>query len=205
MLCAEDLHFSYQGPPILSKLSFSVKPGELVRVSGANGAGKTTLIRIMAGLLKPQMGRIFFKSAAGEREDYASLIGYIAAESNGLFPSLDAFSNLQFWVKLMGWDVCDLRIREELSNWQLGSPLLKGFPVSRFSTGMKRRMAMARISLSQSLIWLLDEPLFGLDVNSIEKVQGIIQRHLDSNGLVIAVSHDLSLVSGLKSREIFLG
>ena len=204
LLHAEDIFFSYQGPPIISKLNFVVNSGEIVRVSGPNGTGKTTLMRLLATLLKPQSGNFFVESDGVKLSVYNHLIAYLAAESNGLFPSLDALGNLSFWADMAGLGLSDEVLGHELSAWQLGSPLLRGFPVGRFSTGMKRRLSMARVALSRAPIWLLDEPLFGLDDRSIERVQHVICEHLSQGGIVVVVSHDMSLFEGLSYRDLIL-
>jgi len=80
----------------------------------------------------------------------------------------------------------------------------QGLEVGKFSTGMKRRLALARLSLSQTKIWLLDEPLFGLDQKAIEVLIDSLQQHRDAGGAVLMISHDLAPFLSLINETIDL-
>lgn len=198
MLEVEDLFFSYQYRPILKKLSFKVGEGQILKIEGANGTGKTTLIKVIAGLLRPQKGSITFTSGNHTYTDYRPFLEYLPSEGNGLFAELDAVKNLNFWARLRNQDHNHDEIMKQLRHWDLDQPfLMENFPVGRFSTGMKRRLALARVILSKAPLWLLDEPLFGLDSQSTEKFRQCLQSHINEGGCVIMVSHDLTAFENL--------
>ena len=100
--------------------------------------------------------------------------------------------NLKFWLRLRGIKFTDQTLIDELKIWNLDHPLIrKNFPVEKFSTGMKRRFPWPGSSI-QTPVWLLDEPLYGLDVKGIAQFQDIIKHHLENNGSAVIVSHDVA-------------
>lgn len=206
MLEIQGLEFHFQYRRILHKLAFSVGPGEILHIMGPNGCGKTTLMSILAGLRKEHAGSIVYRQASGRvLDDRREAIEYLPAEANALFGKMDAMQNLRFWLEMRGLVASEALLVEELSRWDLQHPLIRqNFPVERFSTGMKRRLALARVSLSQAPCWLLDEPLYGLDTRGIATFQEMLRAHLDRGGLALIVSHDTAPLApfGLKTLDL---
>lgn len=192
MLEVKDLEFRYQYRRIISQLSFQVKPGELLHIVGPNGCGKTTLMSLLAGLRREQSGTITFRKAQGQvLTDRREAIEYLPAEANALYGKMDAMQNLRFWTGLRQQVADEHVLRAELARWDLDHALVRqNFPVERFSTGMKRRLALARVNLSGAPCWLLDEPLYGLDTKGIQTFQAMLDKHLLAGGLAVIVSHD---------------
>lgn len=192
MLEIQGLDFHYQYRRILRQLSFQVGAGEILHIVGPNGCGKTTLLSILAGLRQEHGGQIIFRDASGRSvADRRQCIEYLPAEANSLFGKMDAMHNLRFWMQLRGTPALDSLLREELARWDLDHPLVRqNFPVERFSTGMKRRLALARVKLSATACWLLDEPLYGLDSRGIETFQEMLEAHQKQGGSALIVSHD---------------
>ncbi|WP_141734703.1 heme ABC exporter ATP-binding protein CcmA [Oligoflexus tunisiensis] len=207
MLKIHNLEFRYQFRRILQGVSFASTAGEIVHIVGPNGAGKTTLMTILAGLRREHAGSIEYHKAPGQivddRRDY---IEYLPAEANALYGKMDAITNLRFWQNLRGRKSSDEALVQELALWDLDHPLIRqNFPVERFSTGMKRRLALARVKLSETPCWLLDEPLYGLDTKGIQTFQGMLQTHLQEGGQAWIVSHDTAPLSIFKLRTLDLG
>lgn len=192
MLKVKDLNFGFRFRPILKGVSFDLKEGEILHITGQNGCGKSTLMSILAGLMREQSGSITFTGESKEKSpDRRHYLEYLPAEANGLYGKMDAVHNLQFWLHLRGQKPKEQEILDELALWELDHPLIcKNFPVERFSTGMKRRLALARVHMSKAPVWLLDEPLYGLDTKGIEQFQTILKEHLEANGSALVVSHD---------------
>ncbi len=202
MLKVQDLNFSFKNRPLFSGLSFSVSAGDLVRIAGPNGSGKSTLIALVTGLISGASGSIEFSG----NSDFRSWTSWIAADANGLIPSLSAATNLQFWLELRQPAADPEQIRLVLSSWGLtGDWVQTKLPVSKFSTGMRRRLALARLELEDSKLWLLDEPLFGLDDAACKKFRESLKDHLAKGGAAVLVTHDERIVQSLEHRTIVLG
>ena len=203
MLHILDLSFRYRNRPVFAGVNLTIKPGQLIHLKGPNGIGKSTLLATIAGLLPAATGQILM-SANSQAEpkvavsdipsaDRRQVLEYVPAEANGLFLKMDALDNLRFWTGLRGRGVTDADLLKELNKWQLDHPLVaKNFPVYKFSTGMKRRLCLARLNLSETTGWLLDEPLYGLDQTATVTFQQIVRNHLSLGGFGLVVSHDLN-------------
>ncbi|SMF29637.1 heme ABC exporter ATP-binding protein CcmA [Pseudobacteriovorax antillogorgiicola] len=202
MLQVKNLNFGYKFRPILRGVGFELKPGELLHITGPNGCGKTTLMSILAGLIRETGGTITYVHEGQACKDRRSYIEYLPAEANGLYGKMDAMDNLRFWMSLRGHPTQDQTIVDELKMWSLDHPLIrKNFPVEKFSTGMKRRLSLARVHLSNTPVWLLDEPLYGLDIKGIEQFQAILREHLDRGGSAAVVSHDTAPLQPFNPTE----
>jgi heme exporter protein A len=176
----------------------NVASGELVQLSGPNGAGKTTLMKILVGLLRPTSGDITLSAESG--------LEYLPSESNGLYGRLNAVQNLRFFLSLRGCTLADSEIHEALAKWNLHHEwICRHLAVDKFSTGMKRRLALTRVMLSPSKLWLLDEPLYGLDEKAIQTFRTMLEAHLRHGGAAIMVSHEKSIFDGLQYRSLALG
>lgn len=201
MLQVRNLSFGYGSRQLFNNLNFEVSSGQLVVVSGPNGAGKSTLLGILAGLQSPTSGKVELLS-----EDPRQDLEYIPAEANGLYLAMTAHENLLFWQRLRHGTTDQAAIGNALAAWNLNQPWLRfGFPVSKFSTGMKRRLALVRLSLAKVPCWLLDEPVYGLDEQAIHSFRLMLQSHLSSGGCAVMVSHDHSVLKGLEFRSVALG
>ncbi len=153
-------------------LSLALEPGEVLHVTGANGIGKSSLLRILAGLLTPFAGSV-------EREGAIGLLD----ERPALDPELPLGGSLRFWQRVDGCDDLSGPIAK------LGLSDLLEIPVRYLSTGQRKRAALARLMGQQAPIWLLDEPLSGLDDHSQILVGELIAEHSAKGGIVAIASH----------------
>ena len=151
-------------------LDFSLSAGSALHVAGANGIGKSSLIRMVAGLLRPYAGTV-------ESEGSIALLD----ERPALDPHLPLGEALRFWRGLDGQDAPMLE--------QLGLADLVEVPVRYLSTGQKKRAALARMAGQGADIWLLDEPLNGLDRSAVATVEELIASHCSAGGIAIIASH----------------
>ena len=170
---------------LFRKLSFDLGPGEALHVTGANGVGKTTLIRTVAGLTPPFAGSAASSVAVG-----------LLDERVGLAPELPLGAALDFWFAIDGAAQCDA----VLDRLKLGA--LVDVPVRYLSTGQKKRAALARLVGQGALVWLLDEPLSGLDTASQELVRDLIVEHLGNQGCALIASHQRLEVPGLHTLAL---
>lgn len=206
MLHIKELSFGFRHRQLFRDLTLCVERGELVHLVGPNGAGKSTCMAVIAGLLAPDQGTVQY-TLDGERqaEDRRVYLEYLPAEANGLYVKMSARDNLRFWASLRGMNPTDQELLEALSTWGLNHPLLiDRFPVEKYSTGMKRRLALTRLALSPAPCWLLDEPVYGLDAAAMEVFRRALKAHLHRGGQALVISHDLAALAGLSPRTVHL-
>ena len=151
-------------------LSLALETGEALRVAGPNGIGKSSLIRILAGLLEPFAGSIARTGEAGLVDER---------------PALD--THLPLGQALAFWERFDGRAAEAADRLGLGA--LHEVPVRFLSTGQKKRAALARLIAQGAPVWLLDEPLNGLDTDAVALVEAIVAEHCAAGGLALVASH----------------
>ena len=200
MLKVRNLKFAFQHLPLFENFSLDLEAGELLHLKGPNGSGKSTLLSLLAGLRRNYEGEIRFSNIS----DLRTCIAHLAAENNGLYLHMSARENIQFWSELETHEKDTKRIDQCLQHWGLWNPWIQQMPVGRFSTGMKRRLGLARVQLSKRSCLLLDEPLNGLDKQGIEIFKTMLVEHLASKGSVILVSHETHSLRDLISRELSL-
>ncbi len=153
-------------------LSLALGPGNVLHIEGANGIGKTSLLRILAGLLAPYAGSV-------EREGAIGLVD----ERPALDPDLPLGKALDFWMRIDGSSEA-AAIAERLAL----TDLLE-VPVRYLSTGQRKRAALARLMGQDAPIWLLDEPLSGLDEVSRGLVAELVSEHSAAGGIAVIASH----------------
>jgi heme exporter protein A len=187
LLEAVDLECVRGDRPLFSHLSFRLKPGELMHVTGVNGSGKTTLLRTLCGLTHAAMGQVRWNGSTIQElgDDYRNQLAYVG-HSNGIQGELTAEENLRA-AACLGGAAETMRIPETLE--RLGLAPYRHFPSKVLSQGQKRRLGLARLVILRKSLWILDEPLSALDVNSVALMTEIMLEHLARNGLVIMTSH----------------
>jgi heme exporter protein A len=184
-------------------VSFTLKPGELMLVTGPNGSGKTSLLRMVCGLLAPVDGDILWhgKSIRSQREPFhanLTFIGHHGAVKEELTP----VENLGFSCRLAGHPVEPQRAINALSRMGLARCL--ELPAKALSAGQRRRTALARLLLAKTPLWILDEPLTALDVHALTLIQGLIDNHLKSDGMVMLTTHQALDIPGVEPLELRL-
>lgn len=204
MLKIRELKFAFHQVALFEKLSFDLAPKEVLHLKGANGSGKSTLLSILAGLRTAQEGEISFFLNGRDVQDLRTCFAYLSAENNGLYLRMTARENLHFWSSLNEGTVDSKRIDSCLEYWQLSKAWIARTPIARFSTGMKRRLGLARIQLSKRLCFLLDEPLNGLDAEGLVLFQNMLRDHISENGSAILVSHEIQAIRPLLTKELSL-
>jgi len=173
---------------LFSNLNFSLRDGEILHVRGSNGSGKTSLLRIICGLLMPSAGRICWDGGDIRklREEFTGNVTYLG-HLNGIKGDLSGLENLQLGGKLDGLDISEQAGLAALS--KMGLRGREDLPTKVLSQGQKRRVALARLLLSKTRLWILDEPFVALDVKAVAHLQSVIQQHLEHNGMVVFTTH----------------
>jgi heme exporter protein A len=152
--------------PVLSGVDLCVKPGEFLVLFGPNGAGKSTLIRILCTLMRPSGGtaKVAGYNIAEDPDRVRANIGLIG-HSSYLYEDLTAVENMRFYLRMRGVDAIERRLAEALR--LTGLERARSNQVRTFSTGMKKRLCIARIVAHPPHILFLDEPYSGLDEEGI--------------------------------------
>ena len=172
---------------LFARLSLALGPGEALQVTGPNGTGKSSLIRILAGLLRPFTGTV-------ERAGAMALVD----ERPALDEHLPLGKALAFWSDVDGGDAPTRMTAAE----RLDLADLLDVPVRFLSTGQRKRAALARLLGQRALIWLLDEPLNGLDRAAAAACETLVAEHCASGGIAVVASHQPFALTGMKTLAI---
>jgi len=189
------------GRPAVDGLDLSVRRGELYALLGPNGAGKTTTLRMVAGLLAPDAGRIevngidLARDPAGAKRTMAYL-----PDDPMLYGKLKPTEYLEFVAGLWGVDAAAAEPRaRRLLDWldltQHAHELTEGF-----SRGMKQKLALAGALIHDPQLLILDEPLTGLDAGAARQVKDLLQSHVAGGGTVILTTHILEVAERMAQR-----
>ena len=188
---------------ILNDISFSIETGEFITLFGNNGAGKSTLLSIISTLSKPTRGRITFKGTNQKENlgEWRQNIGIISHE-NRLYGDLSSVENLRVFGTLYGVEDLESNTDQVLQKTDLFH--VSRLPVGNFSSGMKKRLMIARLMLCKPEILILDEPFAGLDQHSNQWFQNYLTAFHHQGGTVILVTHQLELGLKLATRVLLL-
>lgn len=166
LLRFDDVTLHRGGRVLFEGLDLELGPGEALHISGPNGSGKSSLIRLAAGLLQAERGRVERSSSA------------LADDKLALDRELPLSRALQFWAG-----------QADEAMDALGIAHLRDVPVRLLSSGQARRATLARVAASARRLWLLDEPLNGLDSEGADRLTMLVERHLASGGAALIASH----------------
>jgi len=179
LLSVENLALSRGGRPLFSGLGFALRPGSLLLLRGPNGAGKSSLLLTLMGVLRPEAGQIDW------HEEEPPKLHYVGHQS-GVKTRLTLLENLRFWRLVNG----ETGIEPETALEAVGLGTIGALDAGYLSAGQTRRLALARLLVTDRKLWLLDEPLAALDAEGALRVARLIGQRLATGGAVIAATHD---------------
>jgi len=173
---------------LFQDVNFSLEPGTFLQLQGPNGSGKTSLLRIICGLLAQVEGEIRWQ---GENirslgEDFFTAVTYLG-HRNGVKDELTALENLRVSNALNGVEISVNKARSVLKQMGLGGREL--LPARLLSEGQRRRVALARLVVCNTSVWLLDEVLTSLDKTATLLVKSLIEEHLTNGGIAVVATH----------------
>ena len=185
----------------IDNLSLDIHDGEIVGFIGLNGAGKTTLIKMMTGILKPDKGKILINGHDIVKEpiEAKQLIGYIA-DSPDMFLRLTGIEYIHLLSDIYKVDKEERkkRIKELSKTFNLEDVLDK--PMQGYSHGTRQKMMVMGALVHNPKVWILDEPLIGLDPQSSILLKKMMREHADKNNTVFFSTHVLEIAEKLCDR-----
>ena len=203
ILRVQGIQKSFGYRKLLKGLDFSLQGGEALMLLGRNGEGKSTLLKIITGLMRPEQGEVLFK---GQRvqdnpEGFRSAMGVISHQIH-FYNELTAAENLQFFCALKGGkDLLD-KIHQALL--AVGLSPFANSRVGTFSSGMGKRLGIARLMVSEPEILFLDEPYTGLDYDSIEFFNNYLVSFKEAGGSLVMVTHQIDLFYPISDQILIL-
>ena len=198
ILYTEHLFKEYSGENILNDCNIEVNKGEVYGVLGANGAGKTTLLKLMAGFIKPTKGKVVINGMEVQpnKEEVQRYIGSLI-ETPIFYEDLSGKENLEIHLKYMGVQG-DVEKALEI----VGLDYNNNKPVSKYSLGMRQRLAIARTFIHKPKLLILDEPVNGLDPIGLMEMREVFSK-LASEGMTLIISsHLLNELSQVSDKII---
>jgi heme exporter protein A len=176
LLAAQALSLVRGGRELFRDLSFEVNAGQLWQIEGANGAGKTSLMRILCGL-----SRYGYQGTV-----VCAVLPLYLGHQSAVKALLSPRENLALHVSGVGTHA-NAEIESALA--RVGLSGFEDLPSHTLSAGQHRRVNLARLFLSQTPLWLLDEPFAALDKGGIDEVQTLLESHVEMGGAIVITSH----------------
>lgn len=191
MLRAENITKKFDEQCILEHASVEFKNGTLNLITGANGVGKSTFLKILYGVMISDEGNVFYKEEDIEKNrlNYLKNIGVITTDDRTLYYKLTARENLRYIGRIMDVPKKELesRITEILNLFKIEDNKKL---VEDFSTGMKKKVLIARALIHKPLIIFADEPFNGLDFETTQIVNDFFKKVVNEGKTVILISHN---------------
>ncbi|GAB2680570.1 ABC transporter ATP-binding protein [Nocardia goodfellowii] len=197
------VHLSYGGAPVITDLSLDVRPGEILVLTGPSGCGKSTVLRALAGLLRPDSGRVLADDVAvtGTDRDRA-----VVFQDNALLPWRTVRANIELALRLRGEPRAGRRERAEKWIEEVGLTGFADFLPKSLSGGMRQRVQLARGLAGAPRAVMMDEPFGALDTQTRATMQRLlIQTWQTHPSTVVFVTHDVDEALLLGDRVAVLG
>ena len=186
---------------LFENLNMALASGEIIQVIGENGCGKSSLLRILSGLLKPTSGTVFWndqcieKNASEFRENLFYLNHNLSVKAD-----LTVRENIMYQLKNIKNSLS--AIKEILEIWNLTQ--FENHTCRHLSQGQKQRVALAMLNLSNTKLWILDEPFSSLDILGAKQLEHCFEKHTQQNGSIIFATHRLIENETLKIETLKL-
>ena len=186
---------------LFENLNIAVQKGDLIQLVGPNGAGKTTLLRLMAGLNQDFSGEVRWNGQNIQScfHDYARqrlYIGHLSAIKKILTPLENLRSFVSSWQEVKEDDLWQALEKVTLAGYE-------DVPCQQLSAGQQRRVALARLLVTPTPLWILDEPFTALDKEGVAWLEQQLAQHVEKGGSVLITSHHaLSDIPALRQIEL---
>lgn len=179
--------------PALDNVSFEVHPGQIFGLLGPNGAGKTTMVRILSTLIIPTSGtaKICGHDIRKDEAKVRASLGVVIGEERAFYYRLNGFQNLEFFGGILGLRGKELKKRITQTMELVGLEDNRKIPFMKYSTGMKKKLNIARALLTDPQVYLLDEPNSGIDPDSAIKIRRLILDLKEKGKTILLTTHNM--------------
>ena len=191
--CIRDDRVLFEG------LTFELVSGQVLLLEGKNGSGKTSLLRILCGFREPDAGQVFWCGDAINDSQYYADMAYVG-HLDGVKKELTVLENLKLSLALG-------RSGHYSIQQALAKVHLAGYDdvlVQALSAGQKRRLSLARLLITQNIVWILDEPFTSLDKQGIALIETLMSEHCANGGMIVLTSHHDIELHGVDVQRIYL-
>jgi heme exporter protein A len=199
LLQGKDLSCIRDDRTLFEELTFELISGQVLLLEGKNGSGKTSLLRILCGFREPDAGQVFWCGDAINDSQYYADMAYVG-HLDGVKKELTVLENLKISLALSRsgqYAIQQALIKVHLANYD-------DVLVQALSAGQKRRLSLARLLITQNIVWILDEPFTSLDKQGIALIENLMSEHCASGGMIVLTSHHDIELHGVDVRRIFL-
>jgi ABC-2 type transport system ATP-binding protein len=205
MLEVRELTKLYTGIAAVSRVSFTIRPGEILGYLGPNGAGKSTTVKMLTGLLEPTSGHIFFEGedVRHDLKSFQRRIGYVPEEPH-LYPHLSGREYLQLTGRLRGIPRIALERKMDELLRLVGLWDDRHAPLASYSKGMRQKILLLAALLHDPTLLILDEPFSGLDVNASMILRSLLSSLAARGKMILYSSHVLEVVERVCNNVLIL-
>ncbi|PHR56800.1 MAG: heme ABC exporter ATP-binding protein CcmA [Robiginitomaculum sp.] len=182
---------------LISDLTFTLAAGDMLWIKGGNGIGKTSLLKCCAGVLRPQSGTIFWNDE--DITDQASPYAVYQGHDDAHKTELTVLENLEFWQSIYETNTGVQKTLE-----RVGLSHKMDLRAKSLSAGQSRRLALARLLISNAPLWILDEPAAAMDTKGQALIHELLHEHLGRKGSVLLASHGAPKRLGTNTRLLTL-
>ena len=199
MIEVNNLSFARGNTLIFKDINFRIRPGELLVIQGANGVGKTTLLSNIVNFIDPLDGTITYNNLLVDNHIASRHFLYIG-EANFAHDSLTLHQNIEYWLSIH-----NVKFNETIKNKSIKYffeelNLHKKF--YQLSFGQKKKLQLLLLMLVNKPVWILDDPLNGLDDRTIINLNNLFEKKLENKGIIILSSHQNINLNNYKTLQL---
>ncbi|MFZ2313310.1 MAG: cytochrome c biogenesis heme-transporting ATPase CcmA [Methylobacter sp.] len=169
---------------LFENLAFELVSGQVLLLEGKNGSGKTSLLRILCGFREPDVGQVHWCGEAINNSQFYAQMAYVG-HLDGVKKELTVLENLKMSLALSNsgrYSINEALIKVHLAGYD-------DVLVQALSAGQKRRLSLARLLITENVLWILDEPFTSLDKHGIALIETLMTEHCANGGMIVLTSH----------------